>query len=106
MQNHSNKELWKLRREIKSNILKTSDKQCFGQLLINQKVEADANSMILKITMRIYDEYPELSKYLEEMSVTIPSVEKPKISITSMMAYYNSLNSMLNHYILEHKDDR
>ncbi len=62
----------------------------------------DINSKILKITMNIKDHHPELSKYLEEMPVTIPLEENPKITYEILRQYYESLNSMLNKYLLEH----
>ena len=37
------------------------------------KTEAELNADILKVTMTIKDEYPELSKYISEMPVTVPN---------------------------------
>jgi hypothetical protein len=68
------------------------------------EMEKDLNLKILKITLSINDQYPELSKYLEEMSVTIPDEKTPEITIKNLQTYYDSLNSMLNKYILEHSD--
>lgn len=68
------------------------------------EIEKDLNSKILNITLKINDLYPELSKYLEEMPVTIPDEENPEITIKNLQTYYDSLNSMLNKYILEHSD--
>ena len=67
------------------------------------KEEHELNSKILKITMTIKDQYPELSKYIEEMPVTIPDEKNPEITLKNLKAYYDSLNSMLNKYILEHQ---
>ena len=64
--------------------------------------EQDLNAKILKITMTIKDHYPELSKYLEEMPVTIPKEIDPKITSKNLSQYYESLNSLLNKYLLEH----
>ncbi len=63
--------------------------------------EKDLNSMILKITMTIKEKYPELSKYLDEMSVTIPDEKNPEITRKNLKAYYDSLDSMLKKYLLE-----
>jgi hypothetical protein len=60
------------------------------------------NAKILKITMSIKNDYPELSKYLEEMPVTIPDEKHPDVSILKLKDYYDSLSSILNSYILEH----
>ena len=64
--------------------------------------EADLNSKILKMTMTIMDQYPELSKYLEEMPVTIPNEENPDITLNNLKAYYESLSLMLHKYKSEH----
>lgn len=38
------------------------------------KTEKELNEAILKITSKIHSEYPELSKYLSEIPITIPDV--------------------------------
>ena len=68
------------------------------------ETEIDLNAKILKITMTIKDKHPELSKYIEEMPVTIPDETNPEITLKNLQAYYDSLNSMLSNYILEHPD--
>ena len=45
------------------------------------KTEKELNDAILKITMKIRNDYPELSKYLSEMPVTIPDITNPEINI-------------------------
>jgi len=67
-----------------------------------QNIEKELNSKILEITMKIKDHYPELSKYLEEMPVTIPSGKDPEITLNQLKAYYESLISMVNKYKLEY----
>ena len=62
------------------------------------------NAKILKITMTIKEQYPELYKYIEEMRATIPDEKNPEITIKNLQTYYDSLNSMLSNYILEHTD--
>jgi len=62
----------------------------------------DLNSKIMEITMIIKDKYPELLKYLDEMPITIPAEKKPKITLKNLSAYYESLNSVLAKYKLEH----
>jgi hypothetical protein len=62
------------------------------------KTENEIEEAILKITMKIKTEYPELSKYLEEMPVTIPEIKNPKINIKILQDYYNSLDSILKKY--------
>ena len=61
------------------------------------------NDDILKITLKIQNEYPEISVYLTEMPVTIPNVSSPKINITSLSDYYESLKILLKDYIENQK---
>lgn len=65
--------------------------------------EHELNEKILKITMKIKDQYPELTKYLTEMEVTIPDEKDPEITLKNLKAYFDSLNTMLDKYILENK---
>lgn len=65
------------------------------------ETEKDLNSKILKVTMTIKEQYPELSKYLEEMPVTVPSENDPEITLKLLSSYYESLNSLLNKYKLD-----
>ena len=64
--------------------------------------EKDLNSQILKITMTIKDQYPELSKYLEEMPGTIPDENSPEVTLKNLKSYLDSLNSMLKNYKFTH----
>ena len=66
------------------------------------KIEKEINADILKITMKIKADYPELSKYLNEMQVTIPDVVTPEMTTKILFEYYKSLESMLNEYIPHH----
>jgi len=66
------------------------------------ETEEDLNKRILEITLKIKDQYPELSKYIEEMTVTIPDEKKPEVVEKNLQDYYNSLEDLLNKYILEH----
>jgi AAA15 family ATPase/GTPase len=68
----------------------------------NEQIENDLNSKILKITMKIKDHYPELSQYLEEMPVTIPSDNDPEMNLNLLKSYYESLNSLLKKYKVEY----
>ena len=51
--------------------------------------------------MKIRTDYPELSKYLEEMPTTIPDIKNPEINIKILQDYYNSLESLLKKYTLK-----
>lgn len=65
------------------------------------KTETEIEEAILKITMKIRTDYPELSKYLEEMPTTIPDIKNPEINIKILQDYYNSLESLLKKYTLK-----
>jgi hypothetical protein len=67
------------------------------------KNEADINESILKITMLIRNEFPELMKFLNEMPVTIPSEKSPEINNKILRDYYNSLANLLQKYAPNHQ---
>jgi hypothetical protein len=67
-----------------------------------EHIEKELNAKILKITMTIKDHYPELSKYLDEMPVTVPSEKDPEITLNHLQTYYESLNSLLNKYKVDY----
>ena len=66
------------------------------------KTEAQLNADILKITMMIRNKYPELSKYILELPVTIPNVESPEINTKILADYYNSLEAIMKNYAQNH----
>ncbi len=67
------------------------------------KTEKKINREILKITMKIKEQFPELSKYILEMPVTIPNVENPEMSHKALQDYYDSLEVLLKDYAENHK---
>jgi hypothetical protein len=62
------------------------------------ETEKELNAKIMAITLEIQEKHPELSKYLEEMQVTIPDESNPEINIKILKEYYESLKSMLKEY--------
>jgi hypothetical protein len=66
-----------------------------------EQIETDLNAKIMNVTMRIKDHYPELSPYLEEMPVTVPSENDPEMTLDQLKSYYESLNSLLKEYKAE-----
>ena len=60
--------------------------------------EGELNAEILRVTLMIHTEYPELSKFIEEMPVTIPNVDQPEINISILSDYLDSLYSLIFHY--------
>ncbi|MBC7383514.1 MAG: hypothetical protein H7296_11085 [Bacteroidia bacterium] len=65
------------------------------------ETEQELNSKILKVTMTIQENYPELSKYIAEMPVKISAIESPETNINNLRAYYNSLSSLVENYVRE-----
>lgn len=63
------------------------------------KTDKKINKKIMEITLEIKDKFPELSKYILEMPVTIPIVESPEINHKSLQDYYDSLKILLKNYI-------
>ncbi len=68
------------------------------------QTEKELNEAILKITMKIQEKFPELSKYIEEMPVTIPDTEDPEINIKHLKNYYDSLEALLKKYDTNHNE--
>lgn len=66
------------------------------------KTEAQLNADILKITLMIREEFPELSKYISEMPITIPDVESPEINVKILRDYYESLEAIMKNYAKNH----
>ena len=62
------------------------------------KTALELNKMILNMTITIREKYPELVKYLTELSITIPYEEKPLINVKSLTSYYNSLKAIIEGY--------
>lgn len=59
----------------------------------------ELNLKILNLSMQIKLHNPEMSKFLDEMPVTIPDEKHPEISMKSLSAYYDSLNLIWNNYL-------
>jgi two-component system OmpR family response regulator len=70
--------------------------------ILKNSLEKELNTKILKATMMIMEKYPELSKYIEEMPETIPDENDPEVTLKNLKSYYNSLDSLLKKYVLEH----
>jgi hypothetical protein len=66
------------------------------------KTEHELNDEILKITMKIRESYPELSKYITEMPVTIPNVVSPEINVKTLSDYHDSLLELMRKYAHNH----
>jgi hypothetical protein len=69
------------------------------------KTEEQWNKAILDITLKINTEFPELSKYIAEMPVSIPDVQDPEINNKNLQEYYNSLETLLKKYTNNHPSE-
>lgn len=69
-----------------------------------EKTQQEFNDKILQVTTKIKDEHPELTKYLEEMTITIPDERYQEVTIRNLKEYYESLIALLNKYIMEHPE--
>lgn len=67
-----------------------------------ERMEMNLNAKILEVTMKIRYHYPELSKYLDEVPVTIPAGKDQEITLNHLKKYYESLSSILNKYKLNY----
>jgi DNA-binding NarL/FixJ family response regulator len=74
------------------------------QNILKNSIEKEFNSKILKITMTIMDKYPELYKYIEEMPETTSNEKNSNITLNNLKIYYDSLDSMLNKYVMENSN--
>jgi hypothetical protein len=70
------------------------------------KTEHELNADILKITMKIKENYPELSKYITEMPVTIPNEVSPEINSKTLSIYYDSLLELMRKYAQNHNKNQ
>ncbi len=66
--------------------------------------ENELNLKILNISLQIKLHSPELSKFLDEMTITIPNEKHPKINIAVLSAYYDSLKLIWNNYLLSRSE--
>lgn len=62
------------------------------------KTEQEWNDAIILKTSEIQDNYPELSKFISEMPITIPDDNDPHITIKILSDYYYSLDSLVKKY--------
>jgi hypothetical protein len=63
--------------------------------------EEELNEKIMKLTMVIEENYPELTKYLSEMPVANPTESNPEINRQELSKYYDTLVSWFRGYVTE-----
>lgn len=62
------------------------------------ETENEINKAIIARTLEIHQDFPELSKYIIEMPVTIPNVANPEITTDNLKDYSESLNALVTKY--------
>jgi len=62
------------------------------------KSKEELNKDILETTAKIQENYPELTKFADEMRVTIPSEQDPQINAIELADYSNSLQTIAAGY--------
>jgi len=67
------------------------------------QLEKEISDKIVSITTIIREKHPELLTFLNEMPITIPDEKNPEINLKVLPEYYESLNNMLQKYLLEQK---
>jgi hypothetical protein len=67
------------------------------------ETEEEINAKIMKVTMVIQENYPELSKYLNEMPITVPIDSNPEINVKNLQKYYDTLVALFRNYVAEHQ---
>jgi hypothetical protein len=65
---------------------------------IFMKTENDLDSNEIIITMTIQENYSELSKYIGEVTITIPSIGTPQISINNVSDYTLALGQLFKNH--------
>lgn len=62
------------------------------------ETEKELNKKILETTLLIQEKYPELSKYLVEMTDAMPDEKRPNVNNEKLVEYYESLKAMIKKY--------
>jgi hypothetical protein len=65
------------------------------------RTEKELSRDILEITMAIEEQYPELSKYLEEFPAEVSDVDL-EVNRDSLACYYHTLDALLTGYARYH----
>ena len=66
------------------------------------EIEKALNSKIMKITLKIQDECPELVKFIDEIPCNSFNATTTEVSLRNLQAYANSLENMHKKYISDH----
>ncbi|HLN52516.1 MAG TPA: hypothetical protein VK212_02335 [Lentimicrobium sp.] len=64
----------------------------------NLESEKDLNERIVQITNKIQEDYPELTPYLGEMPVSVPSDPNVEVNQKILKDYYDSLYQIVTNH--------
>lgn len=81
-------------QQTEGNLKRLDEKEVSQHL----RIENLLNKRILKTMLLINDRYPELIKFVDEMSITIPGEKHPKITHKILRSYHKSLKSLVQKY--------
>jgi hypothetical protein len=62
------------------------------------ETEKTLTQRIMAVTLEIQENYPELTKYMAEMTVTNPDEKDPDVNKIKLQEYYDSLIAMVKKY--------
>ncbi len=62
------------------------------------ETEKDINAKIIAKIAQIKEQHPELTKYIDEMALSIPDESDPEVNTKNLNDYYDMLNNMLEKY--------
>lgn len=65
--------------------------------------EKELNSAILQTIITLKQTFPELQKFLGEMPIKISYTNDKEITLKNLKDYYESLQTLLKNYIVNHK---
>jgi hypothetical protein len=68
------------------------------------KTKAELEKDIIDIIMKIHTEFPELSKYINEIPEQGPDTGIGQLSPWKLKQYYNSLEEIVKEYSITHKE--
>ncbi len=93
-----------IREEIRPALYESDpeSKKIFEEYKNTQK---EWNEKIFQVTNLMKERYPELVKYLDEMTITIPDEKYPEVTIQKLKEYYDSLIVLLDRYLMEHPEN-
>ncbi len=66
------------------------------------KIQNNLNKDILRISVKIENEFPELTKYLDEIPEHSLPITHKGINSNDLKGYLDSLNQLLESYAKEH----